>query len=250
MRRKRFIQLCARSTTQRRARKPASHLIAWASSPRALICAVKPNSARIGCRYRSPWHLPRCRTVEQGVLCQDLRFALDQPDVVGTDSVDRSGVGLALDAQHRDRLGTFQRFHANRQERHKKVTDWAHQMISCRRAVVCGDDGWSSWRMAATPSWNCWMRVAVGPSGHHDHPVAPDAALYDPAPPRKKGAKGRPRLKGKRQPTLAARVRIRPPCGNLARWAGIVAARVRWNWPAGRRSGTTVVCRSCPPAGS
>jgi hypothetical protein len=33
-----------------------------------------------------------------------------------------------------------------------------------------------------------------------------DAALYDPAPARQPGAKGRPRLKGQRQPTLAARV--------------------------------------------
>jgi hypothetical protein len=30
-----------------------------------------------------------------------------------------------------------------------------------------------------------------------------DAALYEPAPERKKGTKGRPRLKGARQPTLA-----------------------------------------------
>src|SRR5438045_2213524 len=33
-----------------------------------------------------------------------------------------------------------------------------------------------------------------------------DAALYDPAPPREPGTKGRPRLKGERQPTLATRV--------------------------------------------
>lgn len=32
-----------------------------------------------------------------------------------------------------------------------------------------------------------------------------DAALYDPAPPREPGTKGRPRLKGERQPTLATR---------------------------------------------
>jgi hypothetical protein len=31
-----------------------------------------------------------------------------------------------------------------------------------------------------------------------------DAALYDPPPPRKPGTKGRPRLKGKRRPTLEA----------------------------------------------
>ena len=33
-----------------------------------------------------------------------------------------------------------------------------------------------------------------------------DAALYDPAPERKKGTNGRPRLKGGRQPTLAHRL--------------------------------------------
>lgn len=44
MRRKRFIQLCVRSTTHRRALKPACRLIAWASSPRALTWAVYPNS--------------------------------------------------------------------------------------------------------------------------------------------------------------------------------------------------------------
>ena len=33
-----------------------------------------------------------------------------------------------------------------------------------------------------------------------------DAALYDPAPPREPGTKGRPRVKGERQPTLAQRL--------------------------------------------
>jgi hypothetical protein len=33
-----------------------------------------------------------------------------------------------------------------------------------------------------------------------------DAALYDPAPPREPGTKGRPRVKGERQPTLAIRL--------------------------------------------
>src|SRR5215213_6586141 len=32
-----------------------------------------------------------------------------------------------------------------------------------------------------------------------------DAALYDPAPPREPGTRGRPRLTGERQPTLATR---------------------------------------------
>src|SRR5262249_45094641 len=38
--RNRFIQLCVRSTTQRRALNPAFRLISCASSPRALMCAV------------------------------------------------------------------------------------------------------------------------------------------------------------------------------------------------------------------
>src|SRR5262249_37343725 len=42
--RKRFIQLCVRSTTQRRALRRAVRLIRWASSPLAGMCAVKPNS--------------------------------------------------------------------------------------------------------------------------------------------------------------------------------------------------------------
>ena len=47
MRRKRFIQLWVRSTTQRRALKPASFLMARASSPRLRMWAVKPNSSRV-----------------------------------------------------------------------------------------------------------------------------------------------------------------------------------------------------------
>ncbi len=44
IRRKRLSQLCVRSTTQRRALKPASYLIDFASSPRERMCAVKPNA--------------------------------------------------------------------------------------------------------------------------------------------------------------------------------------------------------------
>ncbi len=43
-RRNRFIQLRVRSTTQRRAFRPASRFSSLASSPRARTWAVKPNS--------------------------------------------------------------------------------------------------------------------------------------------------------------------------------------------------------------
>ena len=73
MRRKRFIQLCVRSTTQRRARKPASRLMAWASSPRAdvareaelgqgiayllvIITLVQAHALRLVRRWLRPLH--------------------------------------------------------------------------------------------------------------------------------------------------------------------------------------------------
>ena len=57
------------------------------------------------------------------------------------------------------------------------------------------------------PSWSCWPTPPRLPQ-----PVTVvtrlrlDAALYDPAPPREPGTKGRPRIKGERQPTLATRL--------------------------------------------
>jgi hypothetical protein len=103
-------------------------------------------------------------------------------------------------------LAPSERYHAERHERHKKLTDWARQMIlqvrrwlPGRRLVVVADGGY-----AVLELLDACRRLS--------NPVIMitrlrlDAALYDPAPPRQPGAKGRPRLKGKRQPTLAARV--------------------------------------------
>jgi hypothetical protein len=102
-------------------------------------------------------------------------------------------------------LAPSERYHAERHERHKKLTDWARQMIlqvrrwlPGRRLVVVADGGYAvlelldACRQLANPVIMI-TRLRL------------DAALYDPAPPRQPGAKGRPRLKGKRQPTLAAR---------------------------------------------
>jgi len=103
-------------------------------------------------------------------------------------------------------LAPSERYHAERQERHKKLTDWARQMIlqvrrwlPGRRLVVVADSGY-----AVLELLDVCRRLA--------NPVVMitrlrlDAALYDPAPPRKKGMTGRPRKKGARQPTLAARL--------------------------------------------
>ena len=85
--------------------------------------------------------------------------------------------------------------------RHKKLTDWARQLVVQARRwlpgrdiVVVGDSGFAALELLA----------AVG-----RHKVTSitrlrlDAALYDPAPPRLPGTNGRPRTKGTRLPNLS-----------------------------------------------
>lgn len=103
-------------------------------------------------------------------------------------------------------LAPSERYHQERGIRHKKLTDWARQMIRQarrwlpeREIVVVADSGYAVLDLLA----HC-----AGLS----RPVAMvtrlrlDAALYEPAPPRTPGTRGRPRLKGQRLPTLAARL--------------------------------------------
>lgn len=88
--------------------------------------------------------------------------------------------------------------------RHKTLTDWARQLLLVvrrwwpdRPLVAVADSTYAALEfLAACRAW--------------PHPVTIvtrrrlDAALYAPAPPRKPGQRGRPRLKGQRLPTLAA----------------------------------------------
>jgi DDE superfamily endonuclease len=103
-------------------------------------------------------------------------------------------------------LAPSERYHQERERRHKKLTDWARQMIvqvrrwlGERAIVVVADSSYAVLELLAT--------AATLPT-----PVTMitrlrlDAALYDPAPPREKGKKGAPRKKGERQPTLKERL--------------------------------------------
>jgi hypothetical protein len=103
---------------------------------------------------------------------------------------------LAPSARHDHRRG----------RRHKQLTDWARQLLRQlrrwlpRRAiVVVADSGYAAIALLA----RCARLVT---------PIAVvtrlrrDAALYAPAPARRPGQKGRPRKKGARLPTLAARI--------------------------------------------
>ena len=102
-------------------------------------------------------------------------------------------------------LAPSARYDRERRRRHKKLTDWARQLLlqlrrwlPDRALVVVADSGYAAIELLA----RC-ARLA--------RPIAVvtrlrlDAALYEPAPPRQPRQNGRPRLKGARLPTLAVR---------------------------------------------
>ena len=94
-----------------------------------------------------------------------------------------------------------ERYHQQRGQKHKKLTDWAGQIIGLLRRwlpdrplVFVADSTYAAIellkRVSALTEVSLITRLRL------------DAALYDPAPPRRPGQNGRPRLKGARRPTL------------------------------------------------
>ena len=101
-------------------------------------------------------------------------------------------------------LAPSERYCRQRGRRHKKLTDWARQMIlqlrrwlPHRPLVLVGDSSY-----AVLDLLHCCQSLA--------QPVTLiarlrlDAALYEPAPPRQMGQNGQPPLKGRRLPALKA----------------------------------------------
>ena len=101
-------------------------------------------------------------------------------------------------------LAPSSRYYQRPGRRHKKITDWARQMIMLLRRwlphrplVLVGDNGY-----AVLDLLHCCQSLR--------EPVTLvarlrlDAALYAPAPPRQPGQNGRPPLKGPRRPSLKA----------------------------------------------
>lgn len=99
-------------------------------------------------------------------------------------------------------LAPSERYYKNKARGHKKLTDWARQMLLQvrrwlpeRALVVVADSSYAAIllleRLQRLANPICMItRLRL------------DAALYKPAPPRKPGKAGRPRLKGARLPTL------------------------------------------------
>src|SRR6266496_4759519 len=103
-------------------------------------------------------------------------------------------------------LAPSERYAQQRQRRHKTLSDWARQIVKQlrrwlpgRALVVVADSTYAVLELLAacaglTEPVTVVTRLRL------------DAALYDPAPAREPGTPGRPRVKGERQPTLAARL--------------------------------------------
>ena len=104
-------------------------------------------------------------------------------------------------------LAPSERYNAERGRRHKTLSEWGRQMIRQLRR-------WLPERalVVVADSTSAVLELLADAAGL-PHPVTVitrlrlDAALYDPAPPREPGTKGRPRVTGERQPTLAQRLR-------------------------------------------
>jgi hypothetical protein len=103
-------------------------------------------------------------------------------------------------------LAPSARFHQERGQRHKKLTDWGRQMIRQlrrwlpdRTLVVVADSSYAVLELLAAAAGLTQPVTMITR-------LRLDAALYDPAPPRAPGTRARPRLKGARQPTLAQRL--------------------------------------------
>jgi len=102
-------------------------------------------------------------------------------------------------------LAPSERYHQERELRHKTLSEHARQMLAQvrrwlpnRQIVVAADSSYAVLELLAAAA-------ALAQPVPIVTRLRLDAALYEPAPPREKGQKGAPRKKGKRQPNLAER---------------------------------------------
>jgi hypothetical protein len=100
-------------------------------------------------------------------------------------------------------LAPSERYTAERGKRHKSLTDWAWQLLLVvrrwqphRRIVAVSDGGYASLKLLDR------CRRLSNPITFITR-LRLDSALYEPAPPRKPGQIGRPRLKGSRLANLS-----------------------------------------------
>jgi hypothetical protein len=100
-------------------------------------------------------------------------------------------------------LAPSERYAAKRGRRHKKITEWAWQLLLVvrrwypqREIVAVADRAYASLKLLES------CRKLTNPITFITR-LRLDAALYEPAPPRRPGQMGRPRIKGERLPNLS-----------------------------------------------
>ena len=116
-------------------------------------------------------------------------------------------------------LAPSERYDQERRRRHKTLVDWARQLLVLvrrwwpeRALIAVADSSYAALDLlAACQGWAQPVTLITR--------LRLDAALYEPAPPRKPRQVGRPRLKGPRLPTLAT---IADDPGT--RWTGLTLA--------------------------
>src|SRR5919107_600136 len=100
-------------------------------------------------------------------------------------------------------LAPSERYATERGQRHKRLTDWARQVLlqtarwlPGRRVIAVMDSSFSAIELLRDAGRHLCLisRLRL------------DAGLYAPAPPRMPGTRGRPRVKGARQPSLKERL--------------------------------------------
>jgi hypothetical protein len=135
-------------------------------------------------------------------------------------------------------LAPSERYATERGQRHKKLTDWARQgllqtvrWLPGRRVIAVGDSSFSAIELLRDVGRHLCMisRLRL------------DAGLYEPAPPRKPGTLGRPRVKGARLPSLPQRladpatawhrIRVEGWYGRSERRLDIVSGTALWHHP-------------------
>jgi hypothetical protein len=120
-------------------------------------------------------------------------------------------------------LAPSERYATERGRRHKKITEWAWQLLLVvrrrypqREIVALADRAYASLQL---PERSRRLRKPITFVTR----LRLDAALYEPAPARRPGQRGRPRLKGKRLPDLSVVAEDRATVWDLttiANWYG------------------------------
>jgi hypothetical protein len=148
-------------------------------------------------------------------------------------------------------LAPSERYAARQGKRHKKITEWAWQLLlqvrrwhPKREIVAVADSTYASLKLL----FRC--RSLSRPLTFITR-LRLDAALYKPAPPRRPGQRGRPRLKGERLPNLSVVAEDSSTVWKLTTIANCYGERERMVEIASNTAVwySTGSCSPCPCAG-